>query len=94
MNAPLFTLATPFAVRVTPLFLLGMAVALVIALNATFMLFAPTHYDLFPRWLRPPNSIIERQLSKRSGVGEARLTGLLVLAMLSWVVYDMLTRPY
>lgn len=89
MNVPLFNL---FALRITPLFLLGAVVALILALNATFMLIAPTQYGVFPRWLRPPSSLIERQLNKRKGTGEIRLTGLLVLSLLSWVVYDMVTR--
>ena len=87
-------MASSLAIRITPLFLLGIVTALVLALNATLMLIAPTRYDILPRWLRPPGSLIESQLSKRKGTGEARLTGFLVLAMLSWVVYDMLTRTH
>ncbi len=90
MNAPLFTL---FDLRITPLFLLGAVVALLLALNATLMLIAPAQYSVVPRFLRPPDSIIERQLNRRAGTGESRITGLLVLGMLSWVVYDMIHRP-
>lgn len=95
MNAPLFSLTiAAVSVRVTPLLIIGMAAALVLALNATLMLVAPTRYDVLPRWLRPPEALIENQLHKPKGTGETRITGFLVLAMLAWVVYDMLTRPH
>ena len=89
MNAPLFTL---FSFRVTPLFLLGIVVAIMLALNALLLLLAPGHLDALPRWLRGPGMLVQRQYATRSSTGEIRLTGLLVLGLLSWVVYDMLHR--
>ena len=89
MNAPLFTL---FAFRVTPLFLLGTVVALILALNALLLLLAPSHLGTLPRWLRGPGMFVQRQYATRTSTGEVRLTGLLVLGLLSWVVYDMLHR--
>ena len=87
-------MASHLSIHITPLFLLGIVAALVLALNATLMIVAPTRYDILPRWLRPPDALIETQLNKPKGTGETRITGLLVLAMLTWVVYDMLTRPH
>ena len=95
MNAPLFTLTlAALPIHVTPLLLIGMAAALILALNATLMLVAPTRYDILPRWLRPPVALIETQLHKPKGTAETRITGFLVLSMIIWVVYDMLTRPH
>ena len=89
MNAPLFTL---FAIRVTPLFLMGTVFALVLALNALVLLFAPDRLGTLPRWLRGPGVLVQRQYAARNSTGEVRVAGLLVLGMLSWVVYDMLHR--
>lgn len=90
MTMTLFNLSS---IRVTPLFLLGTAVALVLALNALLLLLAPQQLSTLPRWLRAPGSLIQHGYRNRPSTTEIRLSGLIVLVLLSWVIYDMLSRP-
>ena len=67
-------------------------VAIVLFINALFMLASPRAWFRLPSWVRAQGTLTEEKYSGGWGGVTVRLAGAAMLAVLSWVVYDSLIR--
>ena len=78
--------------------LLGICIALLlvlwISINAAVMLASPRRWFHLPAWLRLEGSLTEDKYSIGWGAVQIRLTGAALLALIAWVLYDMLLRRH
>lgn len=65
-------------------------VGLVMAINGVCMFVSPRAWFRLSGWLRAQGSFTEDRLATRWGVIHVRLTGAMILAIIAWVIYDML----
>jgi hypothetical protein len=70
----------------------AVAVGVIVAFNAVFMLISPSAWFGLPNWLRAQGSLTKERYASGWGALQVRLTGALVLGTVGWVVYDMLRR--
>lgn len=70
------------------LFVLGA----ILVINAAVMLISPRAWFRLPIWIRAQGTLSERKNSSGFGGFELRILGLLMLAVIVWVVYDFLLR--
>ena len=68
------------------------AVGLVVTINAAFMLFSPRAWFRLPGWLKRQGSLTEAKYASGWRAIQLRLTGAVVLAVVAWVLYDILLR--
>jgi hypothetical protein len=70
------------------LFVLGA----ILTVNATVMLISPRVWFKLPTWIRAQGTLSERKNSQGFGALEIRILGALMLAAITWVVYDFLKK--
>ncbi len=68
----------------------GILTAVVMVINAGFMLASPRAWFRLPAWLRAQGSLTEDKFSTGWGAIQIRLLGALILGTIVWVVYDFL----
>ena len=65
-------------------------VALLLTINAAYMLVSPRAWFRLSDWLRAQGTLTEDKYTTGWGAIQVRLTGALTLAGIAWVLYDML----
>jgi len=63
--------------------------ALLMLLNASFMLVSPQAWFALPYWLRANGSLTEEKYATGWGGAQIRIAGGLMVSILGWVIYDM-----
>ena len=71
---------------------IGGITAVVMVINAAFMLASPRTWFHLPAWLRAQGSLTEDRFSSGWGAVQIRLTGAAILGLIAWVLYDMLLK--
>ena len=69
-------------------------VAIGLTTNAAFMLVSPRAWFRLPRWIRLTGSVSERRYGTSWSAIGVRLAGAITLGVVSWVLYDLLTRNH
>jgi len=67
-------------------------VGVVISVNALFMLASPKVWFRLPGWIRAQGSLTEQKYASGWGGIQVRLAGAAMLAVVAWVVFDLLVR--
>jgi hypothetical protein len=62
------------------------------AMNGAFMLVSPRAWFRLPRWLGVHGQLAARDYASGGGALVVRLLGGICLAIIAWVLYDMLSR--
>jgi hypothetical protein len=65
-------------------------VVIVMTINASFMMISPRAWFRLPGWLRAQGSLAEERYSAGGGALQLRVAGVLILASLAWVGYELL----
>lgn len=65
-------------------------VVIVMTINASFMVASPRAWFRLPGWLRAQGTLTEDKYSAGSGAVQLRIAGVLILASLAWVGYELL----
>jgi hypothetical protein len=65
-------------------------VGAVMLVNALFMLASPRAWFRLPRWLLAKGTLAEQEYATGWGSITVRLTGVAMLAVIGWVLYDSL----
>ena len=68
---------------------IAIIVALLMTINAVFMLASPRAWFHLPGWLRAQGSLSADKYSSGWGAVQVRLTGALILATIAWVLNNM-----
>jgi hypothetical protein len=63
-----------------------------IAINALFMLISPQAWFRLPGWIRAQGTLTEKKYGTGFGAIQVRITGVLVIGVIVWVLYDSLLR--
>jgi hypothetical protein len=64
-----------------------------LVINALFMLLSPKAWFRLPKWFVPlSSSVAESRFGVGRGAIGVRLTGIVILAFIVWVVYDMFVK--
>lgn len=71
---------------------IGILTAIVMVINAAFMLASPRTWFHLPNWLRTQGSLTEGRFSSGWGAVQIRLTGAIILGAIAWVTYDLLLK--
>jgi hypothetical protein len=71
---------------------IGTLTAVVMVINAAFMLASPRAWFHLPAWLRAQGSLTEDRFSEGWGAVQIRLTGAAILGLIAWVLYDLLLK--
>jgi len=58
------------------------------AVNGAFMLASPRAWFRLPHWLGKRGSLTEKKYARGWGAIQVRLAGGMILATITWVVYD------
>lgn len=66
--------------------------ALMLAVNAAFMLASPRAWFQLPTWFKMTGSLSEHQYATGWGAVQVRITGGLVIAVIMWVAYDIFSK--
>lgn len=75
------------------LWIMGAVLGVGLLINAVFMLFSPRAWFRLPNWFPArSSSMTETKYGSGWGAVQVRLTGALMLALIVWVLYDMLLR--
>lgn len=69
-----------------------LVLALVLAVNAAFMLVSPRAWFRLPDWIRMKGSLSESEYTRGWGAVEVRLAGAAFLAGIVWVLYSLATH--
>lgn len=64
--------------------------ALVMMINASFMLVSPRAWFRLPVWIRYNGQLTKEKWAKGWGATQVQLAGALMLALILWVLYDVL----
>jgi hypothetical protein len=67
--------------------------ALVMLINASFMLVSPRAWFRLPVWIRFNGSLAETKYARGRRSLEVQLAGAAMLAIILWVVYDIFFSP-
>lgn len=67
-------------------------VGLVVTINGAVMLASPRFWFRLPPWLGYHGSLTEDKYGVTWGGVQVRLTGLLILVVTSWVLYELIVR--
>lgn len=68
---------------------IAVIVAVVMVINASFMLVSPRAWFRLPSWLRAQGTMREDRYGSGWGALQVRVGGALVLVAIAWVIYDM-----
>lgn len=68
---------------------IAVVVAVVMVINASFMLVSPSAWFRLPSWLRAQGTMREDRYGSGWGALQVRAGGALVLVAIAWVIYDM-----
>jgi hypothetical protein len=71
---------------------IAILVGLLMTINSAFMLASPRAWFRLPGWLRAQGSLAEDKYASGWGAIQIRVTGAIILAVIAWVLYDMLLR--
>lgn len=71
---------------------IAVLVGLVMTINGALMLASPRCWFRMPPWLGYHGSLTEEKYGVGWGGVQVRLTGLLMLVAISWVLYELLVR--
>lgn len=71
---------------------IAILVGVVMTINAAFMLASPRSWFRLPAWIRAQGSLIEDKYGSGWGAIQIRVTGALILAAITWVLYDMFLK--
>jgi hypothetical protein len=71
---------------------MAVLVAVVLTINAVFMLGYPRAWFRLPRWLGLVGSLREDKYASGIGAIEIQFTGAVILALIGWVAYHVVTR--
>jgi hypothetical protein len=72
--------------------ILALLLGAYIIVNAAYMLVSPRAWYRLPRWLRANGSLSESKYSTGPEALTIRMTGLLLLGTIAWVLYDSFVR--
>jgi hypothetical protein len=64
----------------------------VMFVNALYMLACPKAWFRLPHWIRAQGTLTEEKYGAGWGAITVRVTGALMLALIAWVLYDVLIR--
>jgi hypothetical protein len=74
----------------------GLVVAGVLAvmmlINASFMLISPPAWFRLPVWIRCNGPLTEEKYAKGWGAVQVQLAGAMMLAIILWVIYDIFSQ--
>lgn len=66
--------------------------ALILTINAVFMIVSPRRWFQLPNWLKATGSLTERRYASGWGGDQVRLAGAVLLAFIIAVVWDVLMK--
>jgi len=67
--------------------------AVLMAVNAGFMLISPRAWFQLPAWLAATGTLTKERYSTGWGAVQVRVTGGVILATLVWTIFDLLMAP-
>ena len=67
-------------------------VAIIMVVNAVFMLLSPRAWFRLPKWVGAWGSLTQERYSTGWGGIQVRITGAVILGGIGWVLYDFLIR--
>ena len=71
---------------------IALLVGVLMTINGALMLASPRRWFRAPPWLGYHGSLTEEKYATGWGGVQVRLTGLLTLAAIGWVLYELLVR--
>jgi hypothetical protein len=67
-------------------------VAVVMSVNATYMLVSPRAWFRLPEWIGARGTMTEAKYGTGFGAVQVRLAGAVLLGVLAWVIFDSLIK--
>ncbi len=72
----------------------AVVVGLLLLINAAYMLISPKKWFELPSFIRATGTLTKQRYSEGFGAVEVRITGLIMMGIVLWVVYDVLISSH
>lgn len=72
---------------------IAVCVGVVVVFNSVYMLVSPKAWFRLPGWIRAAGTLTEDKFSVGWGAVQVRIAGALFLAIVGWVLYDLILKP-